>query len=233
MFPPFRSISKASALLPWPRAGQRGFTLIEMLAVMAIIAMLMVFVMPATNGMLKGNQVATSGLGLGDQLGLARQIALSTNHSVEVRFYQYGDANAAGENPTVATSGKWRGVQLFEVLDSGTLRAINSVYRLAPSTMIDDMTKLSSFFPGSDKSPKAQAGAALQYPLPGQIKFNYNAVTFRFLPDGSTDLPRLASDNWFLTVHHINDRVVNSKPPANFFTVQIDPVNGNIRNYRP
>ena len=78
-------------------------------------------------------------------------------------------------------------------------------------------------------------------PLPRNIGMNYDYVYFRFMPDGSTNLPLKSSDgngSWCVTLQNINDPVtadapMNGSKPFNFFTLQIDPVSGAMKPFRP
>ena len=62
---------------------------------------------------------------------------------------------------------------------------------------------------------------------------SYVYQSFRFRPDGSTDLPSAGENQWYLTLHGVNERIANetTKPPPNFFTVQVDPVSGATRSF--
>ena len=213
----------------------RAFTLLELLTVMAIIALIAAFTLTNVGGMLKGQQLTQGGHAMADQLGLARQIALSSNHPVEVRFYQYGDPESVGEKPSVPSSGKFRAMQLFEILESGTARPVGAMTHLPQPIIIDSNNQISTLVnanPMPPASPLEKQGSQLNYPIP-RVSFSYRSLSFRFLADGSTDLPKTPGANWFLTMHHINFRDGLPKPPSDFFTIQIDPVNGNIRKFTP
>ena len=73
--------------------------------------------------------------------------------------------------------------------------------------------------------------------MPRGIGLNYDYVAFRFLPDGSTNLPgKSATDAngaWFVTLQNINDKPVGTTPPNNFYTLQVDPVSGTLKQFRP
>jgi hypothetical protein len=71
--------------------------------------------------------------------------------------------------------------------------------------------------------------------IPGGVGRNYEYISFRFLQDGSTNLSPAggtANGNWYVTVLNAVDK---GKQPAeiNFFTLQVDPVSGATRSYRP
>ena len=208
-----------------PRRGKIGFTLIELLMVVAIMTILMTLVMPAVNTVFRGSQLTQGGQMINDQIALARQNALATDHSVEVRLYQYVDS----QNP--GNSSQYRAIQAFQIQASGSAVALGSVQTLPPSIIIDSGATLSSIIgaaTGSPSVPTFTAGAALNAPIP-RAGTNYNCVSFRFLPDGSTNLSPPAS-LWFLTVHNMTD---TQSPPANFYAIQVGATNGHLRAYRP
>jgi hypothetical protein len=76
--------------------------------------------------------------------------------------------------------------------------------------------------------------------LPRGVDYNYKYSLFRFYPDGSTNLsPTGDPDNgrWYVTIHALSDSATGTGegivPPANFCTVQIDPVSGTTKSFRP
>jgi uncharacterized protein (TIGR02596 family) len=173
-----------------------------------------------------------------DQLSLARQTALTTAHSVEVRLYQYSDPEMPGEASGAPSKGHYRALQAFEIQDSGAAVAVGKMQRLAPSAIIDagvsgssSLSTIISSAAASPTVPTATTGQALGVPIPRAGKA-YNAATFRFLPDGSTNFTA-ASSVWYVTVHNYTDGDNLQAPPANFVTIQVDSANGHIRTFRP
>ena len=75
----------------------RAFSLVELLVVIAVIAIVAGYAVPAVTTMLKGSQLTQGSQMVVDQIALARQTALSRNRSVEVRFYKYADPETPGE----------------------------------------------------------------------------------------------------------------------------------------
>ena len=218
-----------------------------MLAVMAIISVLIALVVPAASTMVRGSQLSQAVELMDSQLDLARQTALSRNHSVEVRFYQYADPSVQGEQQGSPATGKYRALQLFDVSPSGTPLVLNKVQRLPLSVIIDSGSQLSSLIGATSNTavaPAKNSGAALNVTIPTS-GLQYNAVSFRFLPDGSTNLPSSLSGSaggsgasaqsarWYLTLHNAVDGDARATPPSNFATLQLDPANGHIRTYRP
>src|SRR4051812_5888291 len=76
---------------PYPRqtprttaARSEGFTLIEMLTVMAIVTVLIALVVPAVAPLLRSSNMNSAASMLSDEMNLARQMALSQNRDIEV-----------------------------------------------------------------------------------------------------------------------------------------------------
>ena len=82
-----------------PLSNARAFSLVELLVVISVIAIIAGFAVPAVTTMIRGSALAQGSQNIADQIVLARQLALSRNRSVEVRFYKFGDSETPGENP--------------------------------------------------------------------------------------------------------------------------------------
>ena len=73
---------------PHPRFQSRdGFTLIELLAVMVIMGVVLAFVTPSVVPLMRSSTINKGVSQVTDALNYARQIALTQNRDVEVRFY--------------------------------------------------------------------------------------------------------------------------------------------------
>lgn len=213
----------------------RAFTLVEMLVVMAIIAILTALVTPSLTSVLKANSLTQGSQDLIGQLALARQEALTKNHPVEVRFYQYADPNLSGEIAGDPSTGKFRALQAFSISDTGFAAPIDKVEHFPTTFMFDSGPTLSSLISlaaaGSTSGPVLTKGPQT-FGIPVADK-NFNMVAFRFNPDGSTNLGPTPNGGWFITSHLIQygDRL--AKAPPNFATLQIDSSNGSLREFRP
>lgn len=203
-----------------------AFSLIELIAVISIIVIIAAFAVPAANTILRGSQLTQAAQLISGQLSLARQQALTRNHSIEVRVFRFGDSEQPGEQSQSPETGKYRAIQMFEVLDNGVPIPLSKMERLPVSIVFND-DQLSTLI--KEKTP--QEPSQTDPELPRGVSKNYEYVSFRFRPDGSTDLSPIKQ--WYITLHSITDQVEGSQPPPNFFTVQIDPVSGSTRNYRP
>lgn len=201
---------------------RRAFTILELLVVIAIICILAALAIPAFNSIgrasnLSGTSQAVSGL-----LDLARQTASTQNRPVEVRFYKMpGAMEAATATPSV-----YRAIQAFLVDDAST-NAVSRPTTLTSPVIISDAVAASSIMNDAQLPEKAADPSVL---LSG-IGANYRYRSFRFKPDGSTDLP--TDSQWFFTLLSQTDTKGTNGLPANYVTIQIDPVTGRAKSYQP
>jgi uncharacterized protein (TIGR02596 family) len=228
----------------------RAFSLVELLVVISIIAIIAGFAVPAVTTMIRGSALTQGSQSITDQIILARQVALSRNRSVEVRFYKFADPEIPGEDPKNPQTGFFRACQTFEILDNGGALPTGGLTRLPVGVIMneDKLSTILKYRPLENPKPSDPA-------LPDtQAQRNYQYVALRFLPDGSTDLPPTGvddtgatgtsgknSDSWYLTIHGTQIQKSSGAEsvgktqdlPDNFFTLQIDPITGSTRSYRP
>lgn len=189
-----------------------GFSLIELLVVVAIISILMVVAMPAINSIGRGREMEVAAIQISDAIALARQTALSKNRPTEVRFYSH----PGRMDPTQA----YRTLQVFTVQDDGTSQPLARPTRLPDSLAISDDTAWSSLLaPGTLEELSATN-------IPGIGSVNRTQI-LRFRSNGRTGLLNL-NNNYHLTILPMPTVQTN-----NFATVQIDPLTGRTRTFRP
>jgi uncharacterized protein (TIGR02596 family) len=209
------------------RKGRSAFTLVEMLCVLTVVGIVAALAVPGMQVMFVGSALTHSGQIVTEQLALAQQKALSTNHTIEVRFYQFADPTMPGESTSNPASGQYRAMQMFDVTAGNV--PLTKVLRLATSVVIDSSATCSTLISSASSAtvPQLTNGAGEQVIIP-QAGTAYNVVAFQFTPGGATNL--LATGSWFLTLRGVHD---SSNPPVNFVTIQIDPTNGHIKDFRP
>jgi len=220
-----------------------GFSLIELLAVIVIIAIIGSLAVPSFSKIVKSSEVTQAGQMVLDQLNLTRLKAITRGRNYEIRFYKYDPKEIPGTNTP-----NYRAFLVFEQMEDLTYRPVTRLFKLPPSIIIDtgvakDAKSLTTInfpsFPSSDP-PREQDGATElsvdKTQILGAMKgtsYKYTPITFR--PSGSTSLNKDLT--WILTVRPAlpNDpgsQTDLSKVP-NFITIQIDPYTGVARYFRP
>jgi len=209
------------------RSAPAGFTLVELLAVLAILAILLALAIPPSVALLTASGVSNAGDQMLSSLSLARQIATSRNRAVEVRLYRYHDPARAGQ----PAEGRFQAIQLFliEPTPSGTsTNAASRKQSLPANAYIASDPALSSLLDPARFTPVP--GSELGQTVP-PVGTNYSAVRFRFRPDGSTTLP--SDTPMYLTMVPATTPDTASAPPANFATIVLQASSGKASLHRP
>lgn len=212
-------------------AKNRAFSLLELIAVILIIGIVAAFVTPAASTILRGSQLTQATQILTDQITLARQLALTKNCTVEVRFIRYTDPEVPNDVGPDGQPGAYRAIQVFEMLDNGVGVPMDKP-QLLPQSVVMSSGPLSTLLNANPNSP-AGPDTNKDPKLPRGVDYNYTFVSFRYYPDGSTNLSATSGTIWYVTLHNMNDQPAGTQPPANFFTLQIDPISGTTKSYRP
>lgn len=200
----------------------RAFSLIELLVVIAIIGVMSALVVPAMSSVLRGNEMNRAEQMVQQQLASARQTAIARNRRVEVRLYKFDNPDDIGTTQTFCA------LQSFLIDDTGAATPIARLTKLPATVLINENTANSTLLTLSDKTSWPATDPKISLPAVGTT---YTAKAFQFRPDGSTSLS--SADKWFLTLHAATAGATASTLPANFATIQIDPVSGSVRTYRP
>jgi uncharacterized protein (TIGR02596 family) len=211
---------------------QRGFTLVELLVVMAIMAILGALTVPAIISSLRGSALTQGAQKVLGEITTAHQTALAQNRFVEVRFYQLAKAGMPGETAGNPGTGKFRAVQSFIFDSSGNATALDKVQWLPDTVIMDSNITLSTLL-GAGTTPPVKTWTTNdpKIALPN-VGTSYNALAFQFQPDGSTNLNPIGQQ-WFLTLHSLSAGDNLAALPTNFIILQIDALNGHVQNYRP
>lgn len=201
-----------------------AFSLVEMLAVIAVIGLIAGTTAPMLFSTMKANRITASGEEIVNRISLAQQMAVSRNHEIELRFYHYVDPEdgtsldhyratlIAQPAPDPSAPG---GVETIVLSDLSLLRN---------GMVIANNPVLSQVFSGKTDVADTErriTGASASY------------RTIRFFPDGSNDLT-LVTNEGYLTVAEERDlQSAGGGVPKNFFTIQVDHYTSRVTTYRP
>ena len=188
------------------RAGESGFSLLELVAVSAIVLTLLALSVPAFISLKRGLDLGATASQVRSELEIARSAACAQNRALEVRFYVASD-NAE----------EIRGLQIFVVAEDGK----------EPSAF----RKIVRFPETVSASESTQYTTLLSYCGPLSHDDGGDFRAFRFLPNGTTDFPSSASITLTFVLSPDRARIDSLAP--NYATIQIDPQNGASRIFRP
>lgn len=188
---------------------QGGFSLIELLVVMAIMLVLLSLAGAAFSSLAVGSTLTRAGLMVSDQFAVARQEAVTRNREMEVRVFYLPKEPSPG----------WKGIQIFRIEENGDQ---------VPSTRMESVPDGICITDDGTLSPLLMSGNAIQGTAPAGSHGNLNYRAFRFRPNGS--VAGSPGSNNFITLRHVT---AQGSPPANFYTVQVHPVTGKVTSYRP
>lgn len=204
-------------------ASSRAFSLVELLTVMAIIAVLLGLVIPASTGIGQGFNVTSAGQTVADQFTLARQTALEQNRSAEIRFY-YLKSSASG-------SQIFRGMQVWKQVSNQGTPGYLAVSRVV---YLPNGFKLLQDVGSTAYSPLVNADTFASYKntdnLPAGAAAGSYYMAVRFRGTGNPEATLTPTTN-YVTV--ASERETGGATPKNFYTVQIDPLTGRTLGYRP
>lgn len=188
---------------------------------MTIILVLLAFSIPAFHTMTRSLDLTNAAEMLRDSLIQSRQIALAQNRPVEFRFYKLSE-------PTNAANKSFCGFQAFQIDETGLKKEALDKIRVLPSSIAISQNDTRSSLINATPTPLPTENL----PAFGVSEYFY----FNFRPDGSTDLDTTGAPSgepWFVSLFRKQDIATGQQTPANFITLQINPVTGEIQTFQP
>ena len=190
-----------------------AFSLIELLVVIAIIGLLMTAAVPALNSVLENGRLTQAATLVVNQFTLARQKSSAENKNITLRLIRKDD-----DSP-------YNRIQLVTLDSANNATPVSRLTTLPMQTAIASDTTLTSLMSLTESPANSEKDPSI--PELG-TSYLYKQCTFR--PRGSLDLN--IQSNWFATVV-LQRNASKNTAPANFATIQVDPVNGGLQIYRP
>jgi len=194
------------------RHQRAGFSLVELLLVVAVMGILMALAVPSLSSITSGRRLDLAGSQMADSLSLARQTAMARGCRVRWELARIGtpplyqihrllEFRTGGWQPST----KWTALPDAVQLSTNSLRA----GLLASPTN----TVLAFTYQGTN------------YPV------TTTCIPITFLPDGTTDLQ--PGNNNFLTLEPTYATRDASGNTRNWFSIVINPVTGRTEIFRP
>lgn len=200
---------------------RQGFTLLELLLVIAVIVSLLGVATPAIQGAMSASRLKESADTVYNRLFEAQQLAITLGTETEFRLYQAPDLVTPDPIPPL------RKVQVFVLRPAPDgADATDATQAFSPASSAD------ALHPSVVVSSQPVYTSLLTLGFTNETKGAPPAgyLAFRFHADGTTNLPQ--GQTWFLTLleRHVEE---GKAKPKNFITLQIDPATGTLRRFQP
>ena len=201
---------------------RHSFTLVELLVVLAIIALLSALALPAIRSALESDGLSAGAQEVADQVSLARQLSSSRNVTVEMRVFKMYGTNGSYTGGNYLNG--YTAIQSGTYTSTGTWQATTRLLRLPQNIAIAENANVSAAF-SSFSAPFTNA-------LAGE---SYNALyyPFEFRPSGIVT-PVATMTNYCLTVlptRYAQQTTITGI--KNYAVVQINPTTGTPLIFRP
>lgn len=196
-----------------PRLRTAGFSLIEILSVIAVAATLAALTLPGINHTLGGMRITTATQIVVDEIQTARASALARNVPVEVWFLRDG--------------GPFQSVRTLALNPDGSSTWISRARSLPEGTVFAAQAEFSSIIGSQSEETPPESSQGTE------------GVRVRIHPSGALEPASTvtlgANDPHYVTIASSAgfDPETGSELPPNFATIQINPLNARVTTHRP
>ena len=204
-------------LYPSVRNRQHGFSIVEIIAVVAILTVAAVMSAPYIAGMAAAARLRTAADAVQNRLLEAQSLAILFNTDAELRFYEAEDL----------VGGRFT-LRKLRIL---TLRPPEDDSSATPASLFEPVGAITSLDQEIEISMDSRHSSIMDLGFQDSTTDIYGRyIALRFHSDGSPALQ--SSKPWFLTLHE-KDAQLRDHRLRNFVTVQIDPATGRLRSFQP
>lgn len=200
------------------RHARRAFTLVELVVVLAIATLLFAVATPYAFSAMQSASLTSVGDTLMQKISQAQMRATTENRVVALQFYFYvkDGINACHAMQMVSVDPATNAVKALE----------EPVYWSEGRVVLVD-GQLSPLF---TNIPAADMGTAPDGPFK-TVEATIRRI--RFYPNGSTSVAVPLRQAYLTFINSNKFKEGATEPPPNYYTIQIDPVVGRARSYRP
>ncbi len=197
---------------------RHAFSLVEIVVVLAIVTVMFALATPYVFSSVQSASLTSVGDTVMQKISQAQQRALTENRVVALQFYFY---NREGVEACHAA-------QLVSVDPaSNVVTPLEEPVYWSDGRVILLDGPLSPIF---TNIPPADTGPATEEPFKN-VEATFRRV--RFYPNGGTSLAVPLRQAYLTLIASNKFQADMAEPPKNYYTIQIDPVAGRSRSYRP
>jgi uncharacterized protein (TIGR02596 family) len=228
-----------SLILSPSRSRRRAFTLVEVLIVIALIAMILFLTVPGLKDVMKGTKLTSAADQIIGDLNLARQTAIKESMPVEVRFYKFFDPAQKEQR-----FGAYQCFKLAQDLNSPSdyttdriPKPIFEKVKSIPQGVVLVESEQWSPLMTDESMKKDENRERVRGLIAGERDTEAEYRSFMISPEGETSLDRTGAKQWYLTLVTEAEYQIAPDPtalrPKNFVMLQIDAFTANVRRYQP
>lgn len=199
-------------------ATRRAFSLVELVVVLAIASLLLALAAPYAFSAMQAASLTSVGDTVMQKIAQAQMRATTENRVIALQFYFY---NREGVKACHA-------VQMMSIDPAtNTAKPVEEPVFWSEGRVVLAEGQLSPLF---SNTAAADTGQAADEP------FKSDEATFhriRFYPNGSTSVGVPLRQAYLTFVNSSKYREGATDPPPNYYTIQLDPIAGRARSYRP